>query len=361
RTRDALGALDMSEWLVQNAEAGGPRLHWLDGLYARLVRARYEQTLAHGLLLSGAAGIGKRVLANALAKAWLCEAGPGPAEQRPCGQCRGCGLTRVGNHPDLHLLAPAEGKSSISVDQVRELSGELVLRPHAGGHRVALVVPAQLMTLSAQNSLLKTLEEPPAGTVLVLVADEIDSLAPTIRSRCQHLAVPAPDAVACEAWLSEHGVPSAQAREALALARQAPLAALGLSQEGFVERVGTLTEDLVQIAHGRAEPVAVAGRWEKHDPHRVVDWWQGAMHALAERVLAVPPAAHATPSASQRQLADEGAAWVAAVGLFGFVDRLHEASAILRGQSNPRLLLEGLLIDWAALTRSARIRRRRAP
>ncbi|MEO0422314.1 MAG: DNA polymerase III subunit delta' [Pseudomonadota bacterium] len=336
-------------------------LPWLDALFERLVEARFAQTLAHALLLSGPAGVGKDALAHALADAWLCEAEGVQASERPCGRCRGCGLTAVGNHPDLHRLVPAEGKATISVDQIRELSAELALKPHAGGSRVALITPAEGMTVSAQNSLLKTLEEPPSGAVLVLITHQLDALAPTIRSRCQQLSVAGPDPAQAQAWLADQGVEPTASAEALQLARQSPLAALQLVEDGFAEQASSLAEALGQIALGRAEPINVAGGWEKLDMQRILAWWQGALHAIAREGLASgAQGAEEGPetATSYRVLAAQGARWVAPSDLFEFADRLAEATLTLRGQANPRLLLEGLLIDWARVTRPARTRRK---
>ncbi|MEM9384952.1 MAG: DNA polymerase III subunit delta' [Pseudomonadota bacterium] len=351
----------MASGFVNLPDGQGQRvaLPWLDDLYLRLVGARFAQTLAHALLLSGPIGIGKNALAHALADAWLCEAEGVDASARPCGRCRGCGLTAVGNHPDLQRLVPAEGKATISVDQVRELSAELALKPHAGGSRVALITPAEGMTISAQNSLLKTLEEPPSGAVLVLITHQADALAPTIRSRCQQVSVAGPGGLQARSWLAERGVDVGASTEALQLARQSPLAALRLVEDGFAEQAADLAEALGQIALGKAEPISVAGRWEKLDIGRIVNWWQGALHAIAREGLVAAGEDNASEMAtSYRVLAAQGARWVAASDLFGFSDRLAEATLTLRGQANQRLLLEGLLIDWARVTRPARTRRR---
>ena len=348
----------MAEGFVshRDGQGGGVPLPWLDAMFLRLVEARFDQSLAHALMLTGPAGVGKDLLARRLADAWLCEAPDLPAEARPCGACRGCGLTAAGNHPDLHRLEPAEGKSAISVDQIRGLSTELALKSHAGGSRVALITPAEAMTISAQNSLLKTLEEPPSGAIAVLITHQADALAPTIRSRCQQLTVTGPDTDQAQRWLVDQGVAAPEAAEALQLARQSPLAALKLIEDGFPQQAAALAEVLGQIALGRAEPVSVAGKWEKHDLNRTIGWWQGAMHAIARAALA--QSQDGDIAGSHRELAEQGARWIAASDVFAFTDRLGEAAMTLRGQANPRLLLEGLLIDWARITRPARARRK---
>jgi DNA polymerase III delta' subunit len=141
----------------------------------------------HALLLAGPAGVGKTTLALDIAAGLLC-LNP-DREIRPCRSCRACRALEHGNHPDLHRLAPGGAGAVIGMggsDQrgVRELIGELALMPVEGGARVAIVESAERMTEDAQSALLKTLEEPPSGTVLILCAEDDERLLPTIRSRC---------------------------------------------------------------------------------------------------------------------------------------------------------------------------------
>ena len=166
----------------------------------------------HALLLVGPAGVGKTTLALDLAAALLCLA-PDPTE-RPCGVCRACRAVDHGNHPDLHRLAPSGPGGVIPIggrDErgVRDLVGELSLMPVEGGARVAIVEAAQRMTDDAQTAFLKTLEEPPAGAVLILCADDEEHLLPTIRSRCVRLRLGAVPRRDVEAILVERGLADA--------------------------------------------------------------------------------------------------------------------------------------------------------
>ena len=165
----------------------------MDGLRTRgqavavaAIRAMLGGGLPHAILLAGPGGVGKTTLALDLAAALLCEA-VDPAA-RPCRACRGCRMVEHGNHPDLHLLGPIGVGALIPIggrDErgVRDLVGELSLMPVEGGARVAVIERADRMTEDAQSALLKTLEEPPARTTIILCADEEDRLLPTIRSR----------------------------------------------------------------------------------------------------------------------------------------------------------------------------------
>ena len=147
----------------------------------------------HAVLLAGPASVGKHALALDLAAALLCTGASGAA--RPCRTCRGCRMVEHGNHPDLHLLAPSGAGFQIRIGEdqhpepgtIRRLASDLALLPVEGGDRVAIIRDAQRMNDVAQSALLKTLEEPPGATTLIVCADDEDLLLPTIRSRCARI------------------------------------------------------------------------------------------------------------------------------------------------------------------------------
>lgn len=138
---------------------------------------------AHAYILQGASGIGKQVVARAFAQAFLClqpeEDGDG------CQNCKSCYLFQAGTHPDFILLQP-EG-TSIKIEQVRQLQQLLVVKPALKKGRVLVIEQAEKMTAEAANSLLKAMEEPPPGTLFLLLTERPRALLETIRSRCQAL------------------------------------------------------------------------------------------------------------------------------------------------------------------------------
>jgi DNA polymerase-3 subunit delta' len=151
------------------------------------VDAMLRRGVPHALLLAGPAGVGKGTLAEDVAAALLCRV-PDP-EARPCRECRGCRALDHGNHPDVHRLAPTGAGLVIPIGGreergVRDLVRDLALHPVEGGARVAIVTAADRMTEDAQSAFLKTLEEPPPNTVLILTASDEERLLPTIHSRC---------------------------------------------------------------------------------------------------------------------------------------------------------------------------------
>lgn len=215
----------------------------------RLLDQHRQGRLPHALLLAGAAGTGKYRLAQALAQALLCER---PSTGVACGECDGCHLSAAGTHPDAHSLAPESDSQAIKIDQVRRLVEFCSRTAHYNGARVALIAPAEALNRNAQNALLKTLEEPGEGLILLLVSHQPSLLLPTVRSRCQqrHLSLPAPTA-ALE-WLTPRVGASAVAL--LAAAQGAPLAALALEEADWFAKREQLVGQLLAVAQGRVSP-----------------------------------------------------------------------------------------------------------
>ncbi|MGZ5092112.1 MAG: DNA polymerase III subunit delta' [Burkholderiales bacterium] len=212
-------------------------LAWHEDAFQRLIATKV--TLPHALLVGGPRGIGKLVFARALAQALLCEVA---AEHgRSCGACSACAWFESGSHPDYRQIEPesestdsGDGEkksSSISVDQIRALPDFINLSSHRGGPKVVVIHPAEMLNVNAANALLKNLEEPPPRTYFMLVTHRPRQLIPTIRSRCQQIALAGPDTAAATAWLTENGVRRPEI--ALAHVGNAPLLALELDDSGY--------------------------------------------------------------------------------------------------------------------------------
>lgn len=160
---------------------------------AAVLRALLGGRVPHALLFVGPPSVGKASLADDLAAALLCTGASGA--DRPCRACRGCRMVEHGNHPDLHRVAPDGAGFQIRIGgaqnpdpgTVRWLTGRLSLLASEGGHRVAIIRDAHRMNDDAQSALLKTLEEPPRDTTLIVCADDEERLLPTVRSRCARI------------------------------------------------------------------------------------------------------------------------------------------------------------------------------
>lgn len=154
-------------------------------LKEQLSRQELGRGLSHAYIISGPAGSGKHTLARLLAAAMLCT-GRG---ERPCGRCGPCTKVMKGLHPDVSVMTgPGEGKP-ITVDQVRALRADAYIRPNEGERKVYLLEGADQMNPSAQNAMLKLLEEGPPYAAFLLLAENAGGLLQTVRSRCELLTL----------------------------------------------------------------------------------------------------------------------------------------------------------------------------
>jgi DNA polymerase-3 subunit delta' len=163
-----------------------------DDVVARFVVAEARGRIAGSYLFTGPPGVGKGAFAKALARALVClDPKPGLVA---CGQCSSCAQASAGSHPDIDIVAKPADKSTIPLDlligddahRMREgLCWRILLRPSVGMRKVAIILDADALAVEAANCLLKTLEEPPPGAVIILVGTGPERQLPTIRSRCQ--------------------------------------------------------------------------------------------------------------------------------------------------------------------------------
>lgn len=302
---------------------GALPLPWLAGW---LAKARAHDA-AHALLVHGPQGIGQWELALTLAQAWLCEADGDP---KPCGRCASCRLVQARAHPDLQVLLPEalqeplgwavdadseaatergsktrQPSKDIKVNAVRAAVAFAQTTSARGRAKVLVIHPAERMNGIAANALLKTLEEPPGAARFVLSCSAPDALLPTVRSRCQAVALPLPETAAALAWLATRGV--ARPDILLAAAGGQPLEALVWSEQG-VDADGWLRLP-ARIATGDAGGLA---GWPLP---RAVDALQKLCHDLLCRAVAAPPRyfpAEALPA--QAPSIDALLAWSRALG-----------------------------------------------
>jgi DNA polymerase III subunit delta' len=256
-------------------DANTPRsepLPWHAPATLQLKSAWAAQHMPHALLLSGADGVGKRELASWLASAVLCERSQ--LELQRCGSCASCKLLLAQSHPDLAWITPLEDKQQISVDQIRAATERLHQTSYRQGYKIAIVSPAHQMTLSAANSLLKTLEEPAAESLLILLTSQPSNLPATVRSRCQRVTVASPTQEQAIAWLqSVH--PDAANTCLLEFCGGAPLRAAE-SAERFATLDADMQRTLAQLLAGDTDVTQVAAGWGKDGlPERLtwLDLW----------------------------------------------------------------------------------------
>lgn len=213
-------------------------------------------TIPHALLFTGIEGVGKRSAAVAFAMACNCRS---PLGTDPCGACSACRRIAADTHPDMLRVGPSG--TQIKIDQIRELCRTLGMKPYEARVRVAIIADAHRMNAAAGNALLKMLEEPPAGTVLILTALQAADLLPTVVSRCRHFRFK-PIAREPLAGMLEkvYGFPAAEAALTAAMSGGSVTRALAMHRsrwvrrrDGFMRAIAGLADQPVTQALALAE------------------------------------------------------------------------------------------------------------
>lgn len=319
-------------------------LPWLGGAQSRLRAALAAQRLPHSLLLLSAPGLGAEPLAYWLTALALCES----TDAKPCGVCASCQLLRADSHPDSHYVRVQEDAQQIKVDQVRALIESLTLKSYRGGYKVGVIEGAESLNANGANAFLKTLEEPTADTMLILIARPSHRLPATIASRCLRMSLQPPAADAALAWLSAQAAPGApdntRWEAALALAGGAPLLALELDAMGIAALDGDMRGCLRQLAEGSVDVTLLAERWLKSNPGLRITWLE---NWITQRVHAALGEGNSPQSAEPVRL--PAALLKAKIrALFELLDAARELRRFASTGMNQQLALEALLLGGRA-------------
>jgi DNA polymerase-3 subunit delta' len=310
--------------------------------------------LPHALLFHGRPGIGKLHLAEVLAQSLLCEIRS--KNGLACGVCPACTWFAAGNHPDYRLIQPEalspaeedaetgealdEGKKKpskqIKIEQIRALSGFLNVGSHRNGYRVVLIYPAESMNPGAANALLKSLEEPSAGVIFLLVSHQPRRLLATVRSRCHALGLSLPSRALSLRWLQEQGGKSAASE--LAFAGDAPLAAACL-QEDESEARRKLFDLLAQPS---ASALSLADFCQRMQPGPVVDW----MLKWTYDLIAVASTGKARYNIDRENKLSQLVRTMPRLKLLRFYSALSSMKAISEHPLNARLFFDDLFISY---------------
>ncbi len=302
---------------------------WQRSVYQQACAALDAGRLGHGLLFCGPAQLGKRAVAERLARRLLCQ--QRGADGEPCGHCRSCHLIDSGTHPDFQVVSfvlNKEGtrlRTEIVIEQIRRLSEQMALTPQYGVAQVVIIDPADAINHAACNALLKTLEEPVPGRYLWLVSAHPARLPATIRSRCQRLEFRLPSQADALAWLKTQGHANDVAGEALDAARGHPgLAHEWLRGDGLKLRREVAT-DLAKLGRGEAGVVETAQRWAGGE--------DAALRLRHAADLALEQAAGLTDPARARSLAE-------------WFDKANRTRDLLRTTVRADLAIVELLLAW---------------
>ena len=239
-------------------------LTWLHPNYLKLSNLVKTHDNAHGLMLIGYSGIGKRVLAFQLAGDYL--------DSDKLKPKRWANYANTANeyqdsdlfHPDCNFVCPEENKTTISIDRIRSLKSFLELTSHQGKGKVGIIHPAESMTYSAANSLLKVLEEPPDETLLILIAESVQKLPETIMSRMQIHNIRKPSVEETVGWLNNEDTEK-DWQEIIALFGSRPLLINELGYEFLTAKIKKISTDLDSLVLKKSKPSEIASNWAKED------------------------------------------------------------------------------------------------
>ena len=244
---------------------------WQRGLREQLVTLARAGKLPHALLLEGSPGSGRNRFAEALARELLCAA---PSADGHCDACKSCALCAAGSHADFQHLTPAQAGKAIGIDSVRRAIEFCAETASLGARKVLLVSPVEGLTPAAFNAFLKCLEEPAAGTFMLLVLARGHPLPATVRSRCQRWNLPRPQTSEALAWLEaqldeparrqlarqteavDSGDPRAGLEQLLRISGEEPLTAQALL--GSDEFAALVALDTLRAQAGAGQPPALA-------------------------------------------------------------------------------------------------------
>lgn len=335
---------------------------WQQESWRQLQQLR--QRMPHAILFHGAAGIGKSDFIERFAQGLLCEAVL--PDGHACGQCASCGWFSQHNHPDYRRVRPealedeppADGEEGgdadarksaksakapskeIKIEQIRGLADFMNISTHRQGLRVVVLYPAEALNMPASNALLKTLEEPPPGTVFLLASNSLDRLLPTILSRCRKFALPMPGHAEALAWLKEQGV--ADADGWLREQGGAPLAAMAQAETGNRDEMDTL---LQLLAHPSVEgALKTAEKLQKVPLAAQVSWMQRWLYDLCSYKLAGNIRYYPR---YQKELAGL-AGKIHVSRLLAAIKGANDRRATADHPLSPKLFLEDMLLDYTA-------------
>ena len=333
---------------------------WQQAAWEQLQQMR--ERLPHAILFHGPAGIGKADFLEAFAQALLCE--NVQSDGRACDACASCGWFVQHNHPDYRRVRPealddepaanateaGEGdkkaksakapSKEIKIEQIRSLADFMNISTHRQGLRVVVLYPAEALNMPASNALLKTLEEPPPGTVFLLASNSLDRLLPTILSRCRKFALPLPSHDAALAWLQAQGVPDADSW--LREQGGAPLAALAQAEGGSRDELETL---LQLLAHPSVDgALRTAEKLSKAPLAALVAWQQRWLYDLFSYKLSGNIRYYPRYHKELAALADS----LHTASLLRAIKGANERRAVADHPLSAKLFVEDMLLEYTA-------------
>ncbi|MGB0495559.1 MAG: hypothetical protein ACPGJI_04315 [Kangiellaceae bacterium] len=334
---------------------------WLTDAFKNLQSTFHQKKFPHGLLINGASGFGQLKLANALAASLLCENTFESEFMKPdsvassefddrlseaCGKCKSCLLLKANTHPDFNLverlIEKGKLKQNISINQIRELSQKLLQTSQLQGWRIAIINSVEHMNIASFNALLKTLEEPGQGTLMILISNGLGKVPATIKSRTQVLNLSANKDKSLH-WLNQHlsenssSVSNEQVNSALENCYGAPYASLNFIQAGLQNLYYEYFKDLDAVLSNQLTVNDVLVKYKEHMIN-ITGWTANYFHHVSKCLVQ-------TTSPQYKQ--------VSQIKVSSIYDKLVTLNRAQTSGSNLQLnlQLEAILIHWFELGR----------
>lgn len=324
---------------------------WNNELWQGLVERYQGAGLPHASLLLGNEGTGKRPLAFKLAKFLLCQNADKKTVSNSsyCNQCHSCHLMDAGSHPDYFVCDQEAKGKQIKVDAVRQLNEFLSKTPQISACQVVQIYPIEAMNINASNALLKTLEEPSGESYLLLMAERLGSVLPTIRSRTQRINIHPPSTEVALAWLNER-MPNTSTEDLTLALRQCaggPLKAEIWLREGLLAQDAAYTSLMQNWLSGQQQLQDVSKALAKLELSDTISWWTALSLDIMKLGMGADPSQISHPQ--QAAWIEQLVATVSKIKLLTLQQKLQEIAGRLaagQGNYNASLLIESLLLDW---------------
>ena len=324
-----------------------------DHLLKRIELTLQQQRQSHAYLLSGPPHVGKMALAINLSQALNCLEGPG----EPCGSCTQCTRIAEGHHSDISVLAPGQGeegrspKTVIGIGAIKEIIRRVSLNPYEGKSSVVIIDGAESMSDDAANALLKTLEEPPPQVMFLLLTADEGAVLPTIRSRCQSMAlVPLSKDKMVEELVSNHQITAEQAEQLFRLSRGClgwAISALNDSQvleqrEADLEKMRETLEAGLETRFTYANEVATLFGSDREAAKDLLALW---LRWWRDLLLIKEGAEEFLHNADHDESLKSQAAGLSTAEIVQFINRLMQTLSNLDSNVSPRLAMEVLMLN----------------
>ena len=318
---------------------------WQQEQQQQLWHAKQQARLPHALLFTGIAGTGKAQFADGFTRTLLCQQVTPQGDY--CNQCHACRLIQGRAHPNVLWIEPEKEGQAIKVDRIRDVSEFISQSSLQGEYRVVIIHPAHAMNINAANALLKTLEEPASGALIILISAQSGQLPATILSRSQRVLFPVPKKEQALHWLKSQLTDNTLDPELLLnLAQGAPLAALKLVHDEIVPIRQELFQIFYRLSKNQCDPLKAAATLQAINPLWLIDFslsWSMDLLRLqlgesVDRIMNKDYGTQLTELKQQTQLNNN-------TDFMNYLQQLRKQLCV-GINLNKQLVVEGLLLRW---------------